>query len=369
MPKRFIPVAAPVLSGNEKKYVLDCLETNWISSIGKYVEAFESEFARFCGAEHATACCNGTVALHLALMALGIGPGDEVIVPTLTYVATANVVRYCGAEPVFVESEPRAWNIDPSRIEEKITARTRAIIPVHLYGYPADMDPIMDLAQRHRLFVIEDAAEAHGAEYKGRKVGTIGDAGVFSFYGNKVITTGEGGMLVTNDSQLAERARHLKTQGVDPSKRYWHTTIGYNYRMTNLTAAVGLGQLEKISQHLTRRREIAEWYREDLVDCGLEWQQQEVWAQPIHWMVNVLVEGGLDRDEVMRRMKDAGIETRPVFYPIHLLPPYQADGLSFPVSERIARRGISLPTWSGLTREDISYVSENLAAILQTVAA
>jgi perosamine synthetase len=364
MQKRFIPVAAPVLAGNEKKYVLDCLDTTWISSLGKYVQAFESEFAKFCGVEHATTCCNGTVALHLALLALNIGPGDEVIVPSMTYVATANVVKYCGAEAVFVDSEPGAWNIDPARIEEKITSRTRAIIPVHLYGFPADMDPIMSIAQRHGLYVVEDAAEAHGAEYKGRKVGSIGDLGVFSFYGNKVVTTGEGGMVVTNDSGIAERVLHLKGQGVDPKKRYWHTVVGYNYRMTNVTAAIGLAQLEQISHYLEKRHEVATWYREDLAECPVEWQQQQPWSRPIHWMVNVLVDDAYDRDDIMHWMAEKGIETRPVFYPIHVLPPYRSDGLSFPIAERISRGGISLPTWAGLTRDDVRYVSENLANTL-----
>ena len=367
MQKRFIPVAAPVLGGNEKKYVLDCLETTWISSIGKYVQAFESEFAKFCGVEHATACCNGTVALHLALLALGIGPGDEVIVPAMTYVASANVVKYCGAQPVFVDSEPRAWNIDSGLIEEKITSRTRAIMPVHLYGYPADMDPIMSIARRHGLYVIEDAAEAHGAEYKGRKVGSIGDVGIFSFYGNKVITTGEGGMVLTNDDRIAQRAQHLKAQGVDPNKRYWHTAIGYNYRMTNVTAAIGLAQLERISEFLNKRDEVAGWYRDDLADAPVEWQQQEQWARPIHWMVNVLVNEDQDRDEIMRSLAELGIETRPVFYPIHVLPPYQADELSFPVAERVGRSGISLPTWFGLTRDDVRYVTENFVNVLSRV--
>jgi len=370
MQKRFIPVAAPVFSGNEKKYVLDCLETTWISSSGKYVQAFETEFAAYCGVEHATACCNGTVALHLALVALGIGDGDEVIVPTLTFVATANTVKYCGAQPVFVDSEPGTWNIDPARIEEKITSRTRAIIPVHLYGHPADMDAIISIARRHGLFVVEDAAEAHGAEYKGRKVGSIGDIGVFSFYGNKVITTGEGGMVVTNDGGLAALARQLKAQGAEPERRYWYSMIGYNYRMTNLAAAVGLAQLEQIDWHLERRREVTGWYREDLADSGLAWQPEQPWARPIPWMFNVLLtQDAENRDEIMQRMAKLGIETRPVFYPNHLLPPYKHDAASFPVSERIARAGISLPTWAGLTRDDVRFVSESLISSLRQLPA
>ncbi|MGB9182157.1 MAG: DegT/DnrJ/EryC1/StrS family aminotransferase [Pyrinomonadaceae bacterium] len=368
MQKRWIPVAAPVLAGNEKKYVLDCLETTWVSSSGKYVERFETGFAEFCEAKHAASCCNGTTALHLALLALGIGLGDEVIVPTLTFVATANTVKYCGAQPVFVDSEIETWNLDPARIEEKITPRTRAIIPVHLYGHPADMDPIMEIARRHGLYVVEDAAEAHGAEYKGRKVGPIGDIGIFSFYGNKVITTGEGGMVVTNDDALAARMRQLKAQGQDPQRRYWFTIIGYNYRMTNVAAALGLAQLEQVEWHMERRFEVARWYGEDLAGSGLNWQAQQEWARHTYWMFNILLEDEVaeHRDEMMARMAEDGIETRPVFYPMHVLPPYSPDaaGLSFPVADKIARGGISLPTWSGLSREDVRFVSQSLISNL-----
>ena len=248
---------------------MDCLDSTWISSSGKYIEQFEKAFAEFCGVKHAVTCCNGTVALHLALMALGTQPGDEVIVPTLTYIATANAVTYCGARPVFVDSEPETWNMDPSLIEEKITPRTKGIIVVHLYGHPADMDPIMSIARRHGLFVIEDAAEAHGAEYKGHRVGSIGDMSTFSFYGNKIITTGEGGMVVTNNDSLASKARQLKGQGSVPDQRYWFPIIGYNYRMTNVASAIGLAQLEKAEWHIERRREVARWYYEYLHNIAI----------------------------------------------------------------------------------------------------
>ncbi|HEX5576551.1 MAG TPA: DegT/DnrJ/EryC1/StrS aminotransferase family protein, partial [Gemmatimonadales bacterium] len=234
MTSRFIPVAAPMLVGNEKAYVLDCLDSSWISSAGQYVSRFEAAFADFCGVKHAVACCNGTAALHVALSALGVGPGDEVIVPTLTFVATANAVIQCGARPVFVDSEPETWNIDPALIEAKITPRTKGIIVVHLYGHPAEMESIVSTARRHGLFVVEDAAEAHGAEHNGRRVGSLGDVGIFSFFGNKIITTGEGGMVTTSDDTLAARVRQLKAQGIDPNRRYWYPVIGYNYRMTNV---------------------------------------------------------------------------------------------------------------------------------------
>lgn len=364
-----IPVAAPMLIGNEREYVLNCLESTWISSNGEFVERFEAGFAEFCGAKHALSCTNGTVALHVALVALGVGPDDEVIVPTLTYVATANAVAYCGARPVFVDSEPATWNMDPAQVESKINQRTKGIIVVHLYGHPVDMDPIMAIARRHGLFVVEDAAEAHGAEYKGRRVGAIGDVGTFSFYGNKLITTGEGGMVVTNDDRLARHIRQLKRQGIDPKRRYWFPIVGYNYSMTNVTAAIGLAQLEKIDWHLERRFEIAGWYIEHLQRIpGLVWQHEMDWAKHIYWMFSVLLDDdhGRDRNDVMDALQLRGIETRPTFYPMHWLPPYRdSEGpQEFPVAERIARTGINLPTWAGLTREDVHDVCESLVECL-----
>lgn len=359
-----------MLVGNEKAYVMDCLDSTWISSAGKYVEKFESSFADFCGARHAISCCNGTTALHLALVALGLGPGDEVIVPTLTFVATANVVTYCGARPIFVDVEPDTWTMNPALIEEKITARTRGIIVVHLYGHPGDLDPILSLARRHGLFVVEDAAEAHGAEYKERRVGALADVGAFSFYGNKAITTGEGGMLATNDDGLATRLRLLRGQGMDPKRRYWHPVIGYNYRMTNLAAAVGLGQLEKVEWHLERRASVANQYRDLLREVpGVSWQSDQEWAKRIYWMFSIMLdETSVGRDDVMAQLQELGVETRPVFVPMHLLPPYReaADKTTYPVAERIGRLGFSLPTWAGLTEEDVQYVVNCLARVLGT---
>ncbi len=367
---KFIPVAAPALAGNETAYVMDCLQSTWISSAGKYIDRFEKEFAGFCGVKHALSCCNGTVALHLALLALGIGPGDEVIVPTLTFVATANAVVYCGATPVLIDSEPDTWNLDPKLLEEKITPRTRAIIVVHLYGHPADMDTILGIANRHNLFVIEDAAEAHGAEYKGRKVGSMGHISTFSFFGNKIITTGEGGMVTTNDDALAAKVHQLKGQGMDPKRRYWFTVVGYNYRMTNVTAAIGVAQLEKVDWHLQRRREVASWYMEELAGNPLVlWQPQQPWARHVYWMFTVILDDAVraSRDEVMARLKQSGIETRPVFYPMHVLPPYQqaAAAASFPVADRLAGRGLNLPTWAGLSREDVRRVCAALRDCLK----
>ena len=368
--KAFIPVAAPDLNGNEKAYVLECLESTWISSSGKYLDRFEASFAEFCGVRHAVACSNGTTALHLALAALGVGPGDEVIVPTLTFVATANTVTYCGARPVFVDAEPDTWTIDPAAIEAKITPRTKGIIVVHLFGHPADMDPINAIARRHGLFVMEDAAQAHGAEGRGRRAGSLGDIATFSFFGNKIVTTGEGGMVVTDDDATAGRMRLLRTHGMDPTRRYWHPVIGYNYRMTNIAAAIGLAQLERVHWQLERRQELAAWYREELGSVGvLTCQAEKAWARHVWWMFSVLVsEGTADRDGVIDAMRRRGIETRPIVHPLHTLPPYlDANvGQPFPVAEATARCGINLPTWAGLTRDQVRFVCD---ALLECVAA
>jgi len=363
--KEFYPVASPLFAGNEKKYVLDCIESGWVSSIGKYIKTFEDNFAQFCKVKHAVSCSNGTVALHLALLAHDVGPGDEVIVPTLTYIATANAVTYCGAKPVFVDSEAATWNIAPEKIEEKITPKTRGIIVVHLYGHPADMDPILDVASKHNLFVIEDAAEAHGARYKDRPVGSIGDIGTFSFFGNKIITTGEGGMVVTNDDRIAETVRLLKGQGMDPNRRYWFPAVGYNYRMTNIQAALGLAQLEKIGFHMARRREVAGYYHEYLREApGIIFPSEQPWASHAFWMVSIMLDDTLpvERDSLMDTLLEEGIQTRPVFYPMHVLPPYREtrNADSFPVADRISRRGLSLPTHSGLGKDAIGFISDKL---------
>lgn len=369
--RRFIPVAEPALVGNEKKYVLDCLESTWISSNGKYIQQFEEAFAKFCGVKCALSCCNGTASLHLALLALGVGPGDEVIVPTLTFVATANAVSYCGATPVFVDSEIETWNMDTSFLEDLITPRTKGIVVVHIYGHPVDMDPVLAVARKHGLFVIEDAAEAHGAEYKGRKVGSIGDIATYSFYGNKIITTGEGGMVVTSNRELACRIRQLRAQGMDSHRRYWFPVIGYNYRMTNVAAAIGLAQLEKVNWHVTRRREIATQYARCLGDVpGVRFQAEKPWARNVYWMTSVVLdEQWPDRDLVMEKLADAGIETRPFFYPMHTLPIYckSARGQGYPISEKVAARGINLPSSAKLTEEDVGYICDQLIRILQTI--
>ena len=363
--RHLIPVAAPTLGGNEAKYVMDCLESTWISSTGRYIELFEDAFAQFCGVEHAITCSNGTAALHLALLALNLQPGDEVIVPTLTFVASANAVAYCGGQPVFVDVDPDSWTIDPAQIERRITPRTRGIIAVHLAGHPADMTAIMAIARRHHLFVLEDAAQAHGAEMSGRRVGSIGDIATFSFFGNKIITTGEGGMVTTNDAALAHRVRLLKNHGMDSQRRYWHPVVGYNYRMTNIQAAIGMAQIERVDWQLARRREVVAWYREALAGvAGVTWQQERPWARHVWWMFTAVLgdEFGADRDAVMARLQQRGIETRRVVYPMHQLPPYQDGerGAQFPVAEALSARGLNLPTWAGLTRADVDFIAQSL---------
>jgi len=366
-----VPLAEPDLSGREAEYVLECVKTGWISGKGKFVSRFEEEFAAYLGVEHAVAVCNGTAALHLAVRALDIGPGDEVIVPTFTMIACANAIRYVGARPVFVDSEPRTWNLDPRQVEEKITDRTKAIMAVHIYGHPADMGPILELAEEHGLYVIEDAAEAHGAEYKGRKVGTFGHLACFSFYANKIITTGEGGMVVTDDAELAERLRRLRDQGYNVEFRKWliHDVVGYNYRMTNLQAAIGLAQLERVEELVEKRRRNASLYSSLLRGLpGITLPPEEPWAKNVFWMYTILVDErafGLGRDDLMRELEARGVDSRATFCPIHLQPPYRAEygHERYPVAEDLGRRGLNLPSGNTLTEEQIRYVADCLREI------
>ena len=363
-PSSFIPVAEPVIGQLESRYVQQALQEKQVSSRGRFVTIFEEQFAAMSGALYGIATCNGTCALHLALLAAGIGPGDEVLVPSLTFVATANTVRYVGATPVFVDIQPHYWGIDPNLVSQKITSRTRAIIPVHLYGHPVEMDSVLNIAQEHGLFVLEDAAEAHGANYKGRPVGAMGTSGIFSFYANKIMTTGEGGMVVTNDSQMAERARRLRDHGADPNLHYWHPEIGYNYRMTNLQAALGLAQLEQLDGFLRRKREIANLYYQLLGKVpGLVLQSVEDWASPVYWMVSLLVQPGeqVSRDLLMQALLAKGIETRPFFHPMHTLPPHRRPGVDYcPVAERVASQGVNLPSGVPLTDEDVERVASEI---------
>ena len=359
-----ISIAVPVFNGNEKKYLNECIDTGWVSANGRFIEEFQKEFAAFCGTKYALACSNGTVTLHLALLALGIKPGDEVIMPTLTYIATANAVKYCGAIPVFVDSEINTWNINPKEIRKAVTSRTKAIIPVHLYGLPSNMREIMKISEEYKIPVIEDAAEAHGAMWENKRVGSIGTIGSFSFFGNKIITSGEGGMLVTNDENLFNRMKHLRSQGIDPNKRYWHTEVAYNYRMTNMQAAIGLGQLEKIQWHLEERQRIRRLYDKYLCDIQEYITIQDIPAQATHtyWKYSIILNDNVkkSRDKIMANMEKRNIEMRPVFYPMHIMPPYFDANASFPIAEYIGERGINLPTHSLLTEDHIKYIVNSL---------
>lgn len=354
-----IPVYQPTLAGNEKKYVNECLDTNWISSKGKFVSLFEEQFAHYIGVKYATTVSNGTVGLHLALLALGIEPGDEIIVPTLTYIASVNAIIYMGAKPIFVDSLAATWQVDPLDIERKITPKTKAIMVVHLYGHPCDMDAVMQIAKKHNLLVVEDCAEAFGAYYKQKHVGTFGDISVFSFYGNKTITTGEGGMVVTNSPRLHERSLQLRGQGLSKDRQYWHDIVGYNYRMTNICAAIGLAQLERADQIIHEKREIAAGYQKALEDSTLTCHTESTDVQHSYWMCSILVENPDLRDPLRQHLASKGIETRPLFYPIHTMSMY-ASNESFPVAESLGARGINLPSWPGLKSQQIEWIGQEI---------
>jgi perosamine synthetase len=351
-----VPLYRPSLKGNETRYVLECLETSWISARGRFVAAFESQFAAKVGARHGLATCNGTAALHLAVAGLGLGPGDEVIVPTLTYVASANAVAYTGAVPVFADCVADTWQIDPEAIRSAITPRTKAIMVVHLYGQPCALDPILELARRHKLFVIEDCAEAFGASYKGRPVGTFGDVAAFSFFGNKTITTGEGGMVVSNDGALIEHCRRLRGQGLVPGREYWHDLLGYNYRMSNVAAAIGLAQLERADELVRLKRELAQRYFERLSHLPLKFHREAPDTVHAYWMVSALARNEDERAALRRHLGAAGIETRPLFYPLHTMGLHASRFARKTVAEDIAARGLNLPSWPDIGEREFELV-------------
>ncbi|HEY0520353.1 MAG TPA: DegT/DnrJ/EryC1/StrS family aminotransferase [Ilumatobacteraceae bacterium] len=364
-PRRRIQIASPKLIGNERKYVDDCLDTGWISSVGSYVERFETAFTKVAGTTYAASCSNGTVAIHLALLALNIGPGDEVIVPTLTYVASANAVVYCGATPVFVDSEADTMNLDPAAVERAITDRTKAVVAVHLYGHPADMHALQAICAPRGIRIVEDAAEAHGASINGARVGSLGDIATFSFFGDKILTTGEGGMVTTNDPELDRIVRLFKGQGQDPQRRYWFPVVGYNYRMTNIAAAIGLAQVESIDTHLADRRRVAAWYDQHLVSLTdrLQLPIDRPGCDNVRWLYTVVLREGVptSRDKLLQLLADDGIETRPVFYPMHHMPPYRDADASMPIADRLSANGLNLPTHGYLTEADVVYICERLA--------
>ena len=361
-----IPVSEPNLGGNEERYAVEAVRSSWISSHGKFLQRFEDEFRSYVGSKYALSVSNGTVALHLALLALDIGPGDEVIVPNFTYIATANAVRYVGATPILADMDPKTWNISVESIRRLISPRTKAIIPVHLYGLACEMDEILALATTHGLTVIEDAAEAIGSEYKGRKLGSFGKISTFSLYGNKTITTGEGGMITTDDETIAKFIHLLKNQGVSPAKRYWFEVVGYNYRMTNLQAAIGCAQMEQLEDFVEAKRRNASLYSKFL-DPEFGRPAELSHAKNSFWMYSILLPKGLSRDHFSAFLAEKGVETRPFFYLLHTMHPYrEARYESSQETESIASRGLNLPSSTKLTETDIRYISSVANEFLRT---
>ena len=384
-PADFIPLSVPEIRGNEWKYVKECLDTNWVSSVGSYVDRFEKMVAEQAGTKYAIATVNGTAALHIALLLAGVQADDEVVVPTLTFIAPANAIRYVGAWPVFIDAEPRYWQIDPPGVVDfleegcrwdgqvlcnrRTGRRVRAILPVHILGHPADLDPILAVAAKYSLPVIEDATEGLGARYRGKSLGGVGHVGCFSFNGNKIITTGGGGMLVTNNAEWAARARYLTTQAKDDPIEYVHNAVGYNYRLTNLLAAMGCAQMEQLDTFVEAKRQIATRYRESLVSLpGIRLPEEAEWAFSTFWMYTVLIDekkSGVDSRELLRQLGARKIQARPLWQPIHRSPAHNPSGSpSCPNSDALYGQAISLPCSVGLTHSAQSQVIEIITDIL-----
>ncbi|MEW6172017.1 MAG: DegT/DnrJ/EryC1/StrS family aminotransferase [Bacillota bacterium] len=375
-----IPVNEPYLGKQELEYVSECIRTGWVSSSGRFINEFEEKWAAYCGRRYGIAVSNGTVALQLAVACLGLKPGDEVILPTFTIISCALAVIYNGGVPVLVDSDPYTWCMDVGQIESKITSRTRAVMPVHIYGHPVDMDPLIDLAEKHGLAIIEDAAEAHGAEYlsgrntpnpKRRSCGSFGDLSCFSFYANKLITTGEGGMVLTDDPHLAEKVRSLRNLSFQQSRRFYHEETGYNFRLTNLQAALGLAQMERIDYIVAKKRRIGQEYTKRLGDIqDLQLPVEEPWARNIYWMYGVVLseKTGMDAAGFARKLQDKGVETRPFFLGMHEQPVFHQQGLfleeRYPVAERLARQGLYLPSGLALTEEQQARVCDAVREVL-----
>jgi perosamine synthetase len=375
-----IPVNEPLIGEREIEYVLDCLKTGWISSSGKYLESFEQAWANYCGMRYGVAVSNGTTALQLAVACLNLQPGDEVIMPTFTIISCAQAVTYNSGIPVLVDAEPRTWCMDVKQVAAKITPRTRAIMPVHIYGHPVDMDPLISLANQHSLAVIEDAAEAHGAEYlceRGsssavwRRCGGLGDISVFSFYANKLVTTGEGGMVLTNDAQIAEQARSLRNLCFKRERRFHHSELGYNFRLTNLQAAIGMAQIDRMPETIAKKRWMGEAYTQRLQHLTvLQLPVEEPWARQVYWMYGLVLDEStqLTAVELARRLQEQGIETRPFFLGMHEQPVYTSRGLfkdeHYPVAERIARQGLYLPSGLTISEAQVDEVCQAVEKIL-----
>jgi perosamine synthetase len=376
---RLIPVYEPLLIGREKQLLAECIDSGWISSEGPFVKEFEEQFSHYIGAQHGVAVCNGTAALETALYAVGVRKGDEIIMPSFTIISCALAALRLGARPVLVDIDPDTWNMDTTQIESKITQRTKAIMPVHIYGLPVDMDPVFECAFEHRLKIVEDAAEAHGAEYFSRvrgkrwvKCGNLSDVSCFSFYANKIVTTGEGGMVVTNDPSIATRAASYRNLCFHEERRFYHTELCYNFRLTNLQAAVGIAQLERVEETIALRRTLATYYRQRMAPVhGVHFQAEPSYAKPVHWMYAVqLGEAlGVDAESMMQQLKDKGIGTRPFFLGLHAQPVLRKLGIltdePFPYTDQAHKKGLYLPSGLTLTRSQIDVVCEAVRDIVQ----
>jgi perosamine synthetase len=355
-----IPVYKPDLSGKEKIYVNECLDTTWISSKGVFINRFQDEFSKYIGAKDSVAVCNGTVALHLALLALDLGPGDEIIVPSLTYIAAVNAIRYVGATPIFADSKLDTWQVDPEDVARRITPKTKAILAVHLYGQACEMGNLCALAKKHNLFVIEDCAEAFGTKIGKQHVGTFGDIATFSFFGNKTITTGEGGMVTAKDPAILKLALKLRGQGLADTREYWHDVVGYNYRMTNICAAIGLAQLERADEFIAKKRAVKEKLQAELKDLPIEFHSEVSGTTHSYWMISILTQTADQRDALRDSLRQAGIETRPLFHPAHTMPMYARTDNHLKRAMDLASRGINLPSWPGLSDKEISHIAQSI---------
>ncbi|MEF9934205.1 LegC family aminotransferase [Clostridium sp.] len=364
-----IPLCIPEIRGNELKYVTECIETNWVSSVGSYVNLFEQKFSEYTQSNSAVVTVNGTAALHLGLVSLGIGKGDEVIVPSLTFISPVNTIKYTGAEPVFCDVCSDTYVMDVDKIEELITEKTKAIMPVHIYGHPVDMDRVMEIANKHKLYVIEDATEALGSKYKGKMVGSIGHIGCFSFNGNKIITTGAGGMMITNDNNISNKAKFLSTQTkvVTENKAFYHPEIGYNYRMPNLLAAFGVAQLENIVGYVEVKRKNAQLYNRYLKNVkGITIPIEREWAENCYWLYSVVVEEDfpITRDELIKVLGENGVESRPFFLGVHDMEPYKGCRYGdLSITDFLCKRGMNLPSSVGITEEEIKKICEIISSI------
>tara|TARA_Y100000389_G_scaffold167531_1_gene172786 strand:- start:33474 stop:34910 length:1437 start_codon:yes stop_codon:yes gene_type:complete len=364
-----IPLMEPSLQGNELDYVTDCIKTNWISSQGAYVQLFEKKFEDMYPGMRALAVSNGTVALHLALYAYGIGHDDEVIIPNITFVSTASSVLHCNAQPVFCEIDESSWCIDVKQVEKLITKKTKAIMPVHLYGNACNMDVLSDLADEYKLLLIEDCAEAIGTKWKKKLVGSFGDASTFSFFGNKTITTGEGGMVLFQNAKIAEKAKILRDHGMNPNKRYWHDVIGFNYRLTNLQSAIGVAQMERLSEILDKKKKIAQSYSNKLnkISSLVTLPEQNSNIFHSNWLYAVILKGNINRDHIIKELLNFGIDTRPIFYPLNLMPPFKSfrQSKKLDISLQISQQGLCLPSSISLKETEIDYIVGKLINIIK----